>query len=56
MRWLENVEKDLTETKVKEWLQKAVNREEWASVTDDSKALPRAVEPKSKYRVETGTL
>jgi hypothetical protein len=31
MRWLEDVEKDLRETKFKRWLQKTVNGEEWAS-------------------------
>jgi hypothetical protein len=32
MRWLEDVEKDLWEMKVKRWRQKAANRAEWASV------------------------
>jgi hypothetical protein len=31
-RWLEDVENDPLEMKVKVWRQKAVNREEWASV------------------------
>jgi hypothetical protein len=32
MRWLEGVEKDLREVNFKRWRQKAVDREEWASV------------------------
>jgi hypothetical protein len=32
LRWLEDVEKDLREVKVKVWRQKAVDRAEWASV------------------------
>jgi hypothetical protein len=38
LRWLEDVEKDLHEMKVKRWQQKAVNREEWASVIKEAKA------------------
>ena len=37
MRWLEDVEKDLRETKVKRWRQKAVDREEWASIIKEAK-------------------
>jgi hypothetical protein len=33
------VEKDLCEIKVKRWRQKAVDREEWASVIKEVKAL-----------------
>jgi hypothetical protein len=36
---LEGVEKDLWEVKVKRWRQKAVDREEWASVIDETKAV-----------------
>jgi hypothetical protein len=32
LRWLEVVEKDLQDMKVKRWQKKAVYREEWASV------------------------
>jgi hypothetical protein len=32
LRWLEDVEKDLWEIKVKRWREKAVDREEQASV------------------------
>jgi hypothetical protein len=32
MRWLEAVEKDLWEIKVKRWWQKVANRAKWASV------------------------
>jgi len=38
MRWLEGVEKDLWEMRVKRWRQKAVDREEWASVIMEAKA------------------
>jgi hypothetical protein len=38
---LEDVEKDLREVKVKRWRQKAVDREEWASVIREAKALRR---------------
>jgi hypothetical protein len=39
LRWLENVERDLCERKVKRWRQRAVNREEWASVIKKAKDL-----------------
>jgi hypothetical protein len=32
MKWMGNMEKDLPETKCKKWRQKALDREEWASV------------------------
>jgi hypothetical protein len=34
--------------KVKIWQQKAVDREEWASVSKEAKAVKRAVEPRSQ--------
>ena len=36
MRWLEDVEKDLREVKVKRWRQKAVDREEWAFIIKEA--------------------
>jgi hypothetical protein len=36
---LEYVEKDQREMKVKRWRQKAVDREEWASVIKEAQAL-----------------
>jgi hypothetical protein len=39
LRWLKDFEKELGETKVKIWRQKAVNREEWAVVTKVAKGL-----------------
>jgi hypothetical protein len=39
LRWLECVEKDLWEMKVKRWRQKAVDSEEWASVIKEAKDL-----------------
>ena len=39
VRWLEYVEKDVGEMKVKRWRQKAVDREEWASVIKGAKAV-----------------
>ena len=39
VRWLEGVQKDLEEMKVRRWLQKTVDREEWASVIKEDKAL-----------------
>jgi len=39
VRWLEYVVKDLREMKVKRWRQKAVDREEWASVIKEAEAL-----------------
>jgi hypothetical protein len=39
MRWLEDVEKDLRETKFKRWRQKTVDREEWVSVINEIRAL-----------------
>jgi hypothetical protein len=38
-KWLEDVEKDLREMKVKRWRQKAVDREEWAFVIKEAKAM-----------------
>jgi hypothetical protein len=38
----------LWETRVNRWRQKAEDREEWASVIKESKALKRAVEPGTK--------
>jgi hypothetical protein len=39
LRWLEDVEKDLREMKVKRWRQKAVGSDEWASVINEAKGL-----------------
>jgi len=39
LRWLEDVEKDLREMKVKRWRQKAVGREEWAFVITGARAV-----------------
>ena len=39
MRWLEDVEKDLREMKVKRGRQKEVDMEEWASVINEVKVL-----------------
>ena len=39
LRWLEDVEKNLQYMKVQRWWQKAVDREEWASVIMEAKAL-----------------
>ena len=47
MRWLEDVEKDQPEMKIKRWRENAVDREEWASVIKDVNCQ-RAVEPSSK--------
>jgi hypothetical protein len=38
LRWLEDVEKDLWEMKIR-WRQRAVEREEWASVIREAKAV-----------------
>jgi len=39
MRWSEDGEKALLTTKIKRWRKKAVDREEWASVVMEAKAL-----------------
>jgi hypothetical protein len=39
LRWLENVERGLYERKVKRWRERAVKREEWASVIKKAKDL-----------------
>jgi hypothetical protein len=44
LRWLDDAEKDLQEMKVKSLLQKAVNKEEWASIIKEAKALRGARE------------
>jgi hypothetical protein len=40
MRWLEDVESDLTKMKVKEWKEKMRNREQWRLVVEEAKAHP----------------
>ena len=48
MRWLEAAETDLREMKVKSWQQKAVNREEWASVVKKAIQVSQGVlEPRN---------
>jgi hypothetical protein len=39
MRWLKDVGKDLREMKFKRWRQKAIDKEEWASVIKGAKAV-----------------
>ena len=39
LRWLETVQNDLQEMKVKRWRQKALRREEWASIIKEAKAV-----------------
>jgi hypothetical protein len=49
VRWLEDVEKDLWEMEVKRWREKAVDREELASVIKEAKA-PRGRESQEVSR------
>jgi hypothetical protein len=37
--WLEDVKKDLRVLQVERWREKAVDREEWAPVMEETKAL-----------------
>ena len=39
LRWLETVQNDLQEMKVKRWRQKALRREKWASIIKEAKAV-----------------
>ena len=39
LKWLEDEEKNLQEMKVQRWWQKEADREEWASVIKEAKAL-----------------
>jgi hypothetical protein len=39
LRWLEDVEKDLWEMEDKKWQQKAVDREVWASLIKEARAV-----------------
>ena len=39
LRWMEDLEKDLADMKVKRRRQKAVDKEEWASIIKEAKAL-----------------
>ena len=39
MRWLVDVEKYVWEMKVKKWRQKAVDKEEWASIIKEGRAI-----------------
>jgi hypothetical protein len=51
LRWLGDVLKDLREIKVKRWRQKIVDREEWASVIREAKAVRGPQSQKaSKYQ------
>jgi hypothetical protein len=38
LRWINDVEDDLRKLGVKRWRTKALNREEWASITRETKA------------------
>ena len=38
MRWLDDVENDLTKMKVKGWLEKMRNREQWRLVVEEATA------------------
>jgi len=48
LRWLEKVEEDLREMKVKRWRQKAVDREELVSIIFRAQGPQRAVGSSSK--------
>ena len=39
LRWLENVQKELWEMKVKRWRERAIDKEGWASVIKMAKVL-----------------
>ena len=39
LRWLEDIEKDLREMKVKRWRQRAVDGEEWRPIIKEAKGL-----------------
>jgi hypothetical protein len=39
LRWLEDVEKDLKQLKVRGWRRKAVDRQEWVNILKEAKAL-----------------
>jgi hypothetical protein len=41
LRWPEDVGKDLLEMKIKRWRQKAVDREEWASVIREGRTAKK---------------
>jgi hypothetical protein len=41
LRWLEDMEKDLKQLKVTGWRRKAVDRQEWANILKEAKALRR---------------
>jgi hypothetical protein len=41
LRWLEDEEKNLWETKVRRWQQRALDREKWSSVIKEVSALRR---------------
>ncbi|PNF17936.1 hypothetical protein B7P43_G18452 [Cryptotermes secundus] len=41
MRWLDDVENDLKKMKVKGWVVKMRNREQWIPVVEEAKAHPR---------------
>jgi hypothetical protein len=40
MRWLDDVESDLTKVKVKGWKEKTRNREQWRLVAEKANARP----------------
>jgi hypothetical protein len=40
MRWLDDVENDLKKMKVRGWIEKLRNREQWRLVAEETKAHP----------------
>jgi hypothetical protein len=40
MRWLDDVENDLKKMKVRGWIEKMRNREQWRTVVEETKAHP----------------
>ncbi|KAJ9588133.1 hypothetical protein L9F63_018491 [Diploptera punctata] len=49
LRWLDKVEEDLRQLKMKRWRQKASNREEWAVVMKEAKVLRGPYSQWKKY-------
>ena len=41
MRWMDDVEADLKVMKIKQWIQKTKDRQQWRLVVEEAKAHPR---------------
>jgi hypothetical protein len=46
LRWMDDAVADLKVTKIKQWMEKTKDREQWSMVVEEAKANPRVVAPR----------